>query len=121
MNRTHPPAPRHEPGWPAKIGPAEVGPGEVADLIERVAVADRSPAQVMDWIAAVCAETVLCLKGVCLKAGLVEVREGARVRSQLAALTPGLLDAGSALSACRRTERRATLRALREQLRAVVR
>lgn len=68
----------------------------VADLIEVVAVATRALAEVLDWIggrrAPVGAQTVLRLETL-----LVRLREGVRVRSQLATLTPQLLAGGGVL------------------------
>lgn len=69
---------------------------QVADWFELVAAADRALADEMDWIggcrAPVCWDTVVRLEAL-----LHRLRDGARLRAELATLDPELLRAGGAL------------------------
>lgn len=70
--------------------------GQVADWFELVARADRALAEEMDWVggcrAPACWETVVRLESL-----LHRLRDGARVRAELALLDPDLLRAGGAV------------------------
>jgi hypothetical protein len=80
----------------AQLGPDRSAAAEVSGQIELVARADRALAGEMDRIGAcrapVCTETVLQLESL-----LVDLRDAARVRTDLARVDPELLQAGAAL------------------------